>query len=112
TSLDGRETAPAGARPDLFLTPDGAPMNFMTAVTSGRSVGAPGLPRLLEEAHRRWGRLPWERLFRPAIALAEQGFSVSPRLHGLLAREEALKKDPVARAYFYGADGAPRAVGE
>jgi gamma-glutamyltranspeptidase/glutathione hydrolase len=109
-SLDGRETAPAAATPDRFMK-DGKPMRFMDAVVGGRSVGVPGAPRLLGEAHRRFGKLPWASLFAPAIRLAEQGFAVSPRLNGLLAKETALRADPRARALYYDEAGAPRPVG-
>src|SRR6266545_3814742 len=84
-AYDGRETAPAAARPDRFLDADGKPREFIDAVVGGRSVGVPGTLALLAEAHRRHGRLPWPRLFAPAIALAESGFPVSPRLNTLLA---------------------------
>jgi gamma-glutamyltranspeptidase/glutathione hydrolase len=112
TTLDGRETAPLAARPERFLGPDGKPVGFMAAVVGGRSVGVPGTVKLLEDAHKRWGKLPWADVLAPAIKLAEDGFAVSPRLNGLLGREQALKADPVARAYFYGADGKARDVGE
>lgn len=111
TTLDGRETAPRAARPERFLGADGKPMKFVEAVVGGRSVGVPGTVRLLEEAHQRWGKLPWPELFAPAIKLAEEGFAVSPRLAGLLALEKNLGKDPHASAYFYEADGKPKAVG-
>lgn len=110
-TLDGRETAPRTATPDRFLGPDGEPMEFMAAVVGGRSVGVPGTVALLEEAHGRWGRLPWERLFEPAIQLAEEGFAISPRLAGLLAEEEALDDDLRARALYFEADGTPKAAG-
>lgn len=110
-SLDGRETAPAAATPDRFLEAGGEPMEFMAAVVGGRSVGVPGTVRLLEDAHGRWGRLPWAHLFEPAIRLAEDGFRVSPRLAGLLAQEEVLADDPQARATFYEADGTPKVAG-
>jgi len=103
-AYDGRETAPAAATPDRFMQ-DGAPMSFRAAVVGGRSVGVPGTVRLLEVAHRRHGRLQWAALFAPAIALAEEGFAVSPRLHVLLAAERYLTQ-PRARAYFYAADGS------
>ena len=103
-AYDGRETAPAAATPDRFMQ-DGAPMSFRAAVVGGRSVGVPGTVRLLEVAHRRHGRLQWAALFAPAIALAEEGFAVSPRLHVLLAAERYLTH-PRARAYFYAADGS------
>ena len=110
-AYDGRETAPAAAGEGLFLAADGKPLPFQQAVVGGRSVGVPGTVRMLEMAHREHGKLPWAALFEPAIALAENGFRVSPRLNTLLREEQDLRKDPAAAAYFYGADGAPRAVG-
>ena len=110
-AYDGRETAPALADEKLFLGADGKPMPFYDAVVGGRSVGVPGTVRMLEMAHREYGKLPWAKLFEPAITLAEGGFKVSARLSSLLASEAHLKKDPVAFAYFYNADGSPLAVG-
>lgn len=110
-AFDGRETAPAGANEQLFLDEQGKPLPFMVAVASGRSVGTPGAVAMLAQAHRQHGKLPWARLFESAIALADQGFAVSPRLHTLLLAETALKNDPVAAAYFYRPDGQPHPVG-
>jgi gamma-glutamyltranspeptidase/glutathione hydrolase len=101
TTLDGRETAPAAATPTLFQNEAGEPLSFMDAVVGGRSVGAPGTPRLLEAAHRRFGKLAWKDLFAPAIRLAEQGFEVSPRLAAQIAEDAPrLARDPAAAAYF------------
>ena len=80
---------PPRRSPTGFIGPDGKPMPFMEAVVGGRSVGVPGTMRLLETAHKSWGKLPWPRLFEPAIRLAEEGFAISPRLNGLLAQEKA-----------------------
>ncbi len=110
-AYDGRETAPAAADERLFLGPDGKPLPFMTAVVGGRPVGVPGTVSMLALAHRAHGKLPWARLFEPAIRLAEDGFEVSPRLHTLLAAETALRAEPVAAAYFYRPDGTPHPVG-
>ncbi len=111
-AYDGREKAPAGAGPDMFLNGDGKPKKFFEAAVGGLSVGVPGLLRMLEMAHEEHGRLPWAKLFQPAIELARRGFAVSPRLNGLLARDRHLKTLPVGSAYFYDSGGAPRAVGE
>jgi gamma-glutamyltranspeptidase/glutathione hydrolase len=111
-SYDGRETAPAAARPDRFLGADGRPLAPRDAVVGGRSVGVPGLLRMLELAHREHGRLPWLRLFEPAIRLAESGFPMSPRLHRLLERERALREDPAARQLYYTESDRARPVGE
>ncbi|MGD8220284.1 gamma-glutamyltransferase [Pseudomonas thivervalensis] len=110
-TYDGRETAPAGATERLFLQADGQPMPFTAAQIGGRSVGIPGVLRGLELAHRKHGRLEWARLFEPAIALAEQGFAISPRLHALIASDPSLPGSPDMAAYFLNADGSPKAVG-
>ncbi|WP_043364533.1 gamma-glutamyltransferase [Belnapia sp. F-4-1] len=97
---DGRETAPAAASPSLFLR-DGQPMGFHEAAVGGRAVGVPGVLRMLEAVHKRQGRLPWAQLFAPAIAAAEAGFAVTPRLAAQIAADaERLRRDPQARAYF------------
>jgi len=110
-ALDGRETAPAAADETLFLQPDGTPMNFQQAVIGGRSVGVPGAVKMLEQAHWEHGKLPWKSLFQTAIHLADDGFPVSPRLHGLLQKDPALRDDPQAAAFYYQADGNPWPVG-
>lgn len=109
-AFDGRETAPAGARTDMFLE-NGKPLPFDEAVLSGRAVGVPGAVRMLETAHRQHGTLPWAQLFTPAITLAEQGFQVSPRLHTLLQTDPHLRKDPLAARFFYDAKGQAWPVG-
>ena len=110
-AFDGRETAPAAASESLFIGKDGKPMAFTDALVGGRAVGVPGTVRMLEMAHKQHGKLPWAALFQPAIALAEGGFKVSPRLNTLLLEAKNLKNDPVAAAYFYDAAGTARPVG-
>jgi gamma-glutamyltranspeptidase / glutathione hydrolase len=110
-AFDGRETAPAAATEKLFLKADGKRMKFFAAVVGGRAVGVPGVPRLMEEAHKKYGKLPWADLFVPAIKLAHNGFAISPRLHGLLKRDKHLPTQMTARAYFYDATGAALPVG-
>ncbi len=98
---DGRETAPGSVDGNLFVQPDGKPMDFMTAVVGGRSVGTPGAVRLLETVHQHAGRLPWASLFDPAIKLARDGFAVSPRLAKLVADDPVLAAEPTTRDYFF-----------
>ena len=109
-SFDGRETAPASATGDLFRKPDGELMSWPEAASGGLSVGVPGLLRMLELAHRKHGRLPWARLFEPAIQLAERGFIVSPRMAGSIAGNADLADFSAARIYFFD-DGAPLEAG-
>lgn len=111
TTLDGRETAPLDATPRLFQDEQGEPLKFFDAVVGGRSVGTPGTPALMAEAHARWGRAEWTSLLTPAIRLAEEGFAVSPRLAMLVAADAArLAVDPAAANYFL-PGGQPLAEG-
>lgn len=112
TTLDGRETAPLAATPTLFLDEDGAPLEFFEAVVGGRSVGVPGTPKLMETAHRLWGRSDWAGLFAPAIRLAEEGFAVSPRLAAMVAGDAPrLARFGPTAAYFL-PGGTPVQAGE
>jgi gamma-glutamyltranspeptidase/glutathione hydrolase len=111
TTFDGRETAPAAAKGDRFIGPDGKPMTYFQALVGGRSVGVPGVLRMLEMAHRRYGKLPWASLFEPAITLAQNGFPISAKLNGELSRDKLFPNDGTARAYFYEPDGTAKATG-
>lgn len=110
-AFDGRETAPAAANDKLFKTADGKTMRFYDGLVGGRSVGVPGVLRMLDMAHKQYGKLPWAALFEPAIKLADGGFVVSPRLATLLKSERHLKKDMTAAAYFFDGNGDPRPAG-
>lgn len=110
-SFDGRETAPSNASDARFLFQDGKAMPFYTAIDSGLGVGVPGVMAALEEAHERYGRLPWNKLFTPAIELARGGFAISPRLHALIARDPLLREKDKARDYFFDKDGNALPVG-
>lgn len=109
-TYDGRETAPSAARPDRFMTGD-QPNKLSEAIFGGASVGVPGTLRALEAIHKAHGRLAWAQLFGPAIALAENGFRVSPRLHLLLRWYGADRFAPAARRYFFDQTGSPRPAG-
>jgi gamma-glutamyltranspeptidase/glutathione hydrolase len=110
-AYEGRETAPAAATPDMFLDANGNPERFPAVAFGGLAVGVPGVMRMLELAHRDHGRLPWARLFTPAIELAENGFDVSPRLHFLLDRFKGFARADGFRSYFYDEQGEARPVG-
>jgi len=112
TTFDGRETAPMAATPTLFQDDEGEKLAFWDAVVGGLSVGTPGTVKLMYETHRSHGALDWAGLVQPAIDLAENGFEVSERLHQMIASdEERLSVHPDTRAYFFGEDGNPHAVG-
>ncbi len=101
-TLDGREIAPSLAGSSLFIGDNGKPLNFYDAANSGRSVGVPGLLKMLETLHKWQGKKTWSELFQPAIKLAEKGFIVSPRLHQMLENEKGrFNPDVAAKIYFY-----------
>ncbi len=112
TTLDGRETAPLDATPQLFQDESGAPLDFYDAVVGGRSVGTPGTPALMEMAHEKWGKTEWAELFSEATRLAREGFTVSPRLAALVAEdEEYLNRFQPTADYFY-PGGEPLQAGD
>lgn len=108
--LDFRECAPVGLRAEMFLDGQGAFVPERSLET-GLGVGVPGSPRGLFEFQRKLGRLPFETVTAPAIALARNGFAVDRWLAEDLADErEKLARHPGAAALFF-ADGAPLAEG-
>lgn len=110
TTYDGRETAPAEATPELFYE-NGRPLPFMDAVLSGRSTGAPGAVAALALAQERHGALEWSSLFGDAERLARDGFTVSPRLAGMIAGQ-GQARTRWATEYFTKPDGTRYVAGD
>ncbi|HEY5666292.1 MAG TPA: gamma-glutamyltransferase [Gammaproteobacteria bacterium] len=111
TVYSGRETAPAAAGPDMFLSDNGTPGSFLARQYGGLPVGVPGVMRMLELAHADHGRLPWAELFDPAIELAENGFEISPRLYFLLDRIAPDARAESFRAHYFDAAGNAHETG-
>jgi gamma-glutamyltranspeptidase/glutathione hydrolase len=112
TSFDGRETAPASATPGMFLDASGKPRAHFDAVPGGLSVGVPGVLAMLESAHKKYGRLPWAKLFEPAIRLSEKGFPVSEKLARTIRAYPQMEAMPDVKRYFYKKDGTPLSQGD
>jgi len=113
TAYDGRETAPRAAGPDLFLGPDGKPLSFVTAVLSGRSTGVPGVVGMLAQAQKEHGKAGWNTLFKDAERLADNGFTVSPRLAGMINSTRIPQgQAPDAVAYFTKPNGQRYQAGD
>jgi gamma-glutamyltranspeptidase / glutathione hydrolase len=110
--IDGREKAPDGATPEMFLDEHGKPMPMLEAVRSGRSTGVPGVIAMLSEAHARLGALPWKDLFQPAIRAATQGFRVPERLASYLSEGSPFPPTAQIRALFSRPDGSPLQAGD
>lgn len=112
TAYDGREAAPRGATPDMFLDEQGQPLPFADAVTSGRSTGVPGAIAMLGVAHEQHGRLPWSQLFRGVERTADEGFEVPKRLARFAGSQFRQATLPDARAMFGKPDGSTVQAGE
>jgi gamma-glutamyltranspeptidase/glutathione hydrolase len=113
TAYDGREVAPAGATPQLFLDDSGHPLKYFDAILGGRSTGVPGAIAMLEMAHKAHGRLPWSKLFIQAEGLAQNGFIVSPRLAGMIGLTEVPQPSSTdAVRYFTKTDGHRYGAGD
>jgi gamma-glutamyltranspeptidase/glutathione hydrolase len=111
-TYDGREKAPDAASPRWFFGPDGKPLPYRQAIPGGKSVGVPGNIRLMALAHGRHGRLPWAKLFEPAIRLARDGFALTPRgRNAILNSRDLAGLSAWGRANLFGPDGEPKAVG-
>ena len=112
TAYDGRETAPAGATPDMFLGPDGKPLPFATAVLSGRATGVPGAIAMLALAQAQHGKLPWSGLFGDAERLASEGFVVPRRMAAAANSTAVQAQTPDAARYFTKPDGTRIQAGD
>ncbi|MEI9890421.1 MAG: gamma-glutamyltransferase family protein [Caulobacteraceae bacterium] len=112
TSYMGREKAPMGATPTMFYGPDGRPMNFGAAILSGRSAGVPGVMKMLGDVHAAYGKTPWKDLFADAATLADDGFTISPRLGGWLEGGAPSLSAPDIVAYFTKPDGTRYKTGD
>jgi len=112
TSFDGREMAPQSATPGMFLDASGQPRGHGDAIPGGLSVGIPGVVRMLALAHKKYGKLPWAKLFEPAIKLADDGFPVGPKLARTIRSFARGASMPDLKAHFYHADGTPLNEGE
>jgi gamma-glutamyltranspeptidase/glutathione hydrolase len=112
TTFDGRETAPQSATPTMFLDASGQVRPKGQVIPGGLSVGVPGVVSMLEMAHKKYGRLPWAKLFAPAIKLARNGFPVGPKLANTIATDTAAAQMPDIKRTFFHADGTPYHQGE
>ena len=103
--FDYRETAPAAAQPTMFKKGDG--------VYNHRVVGVPGTVRGLALAHREFGKLPWKAVVLPAVALAENGFSLDAHhadsLNRVLAAATGFAE---LQRVFRAKDGGPWRAGD
>ena len=109
-AYDFRETAPAAASPEMFLS--GGVYDAARHHASHVAVGVPGTVAGLHRAWTDHGRLPWRRLVEPAVALARDGFVLTyARAASLAAALPRMSRYPASVAAFSD-DGAPYAAGD
>jgi gamma-glutamyltranspeptidase/glutathione hydrolase len=77
--LDYREKAPLKAHKDMYLDAQGNVIDNITLI-GGQAAGVPGTVAGFWEAHKRFGKLPWNEVVKPAIDLAANGFLPAPIL--------------------------------
>ncbi len=114
-AYDGRETAPAAATANYLRYIDDATNQappVPSARASGRSIGTPGVMRMLELAQGDHGKLAWKDLFGDGTKLASEGFTIGGRMAAAIASSaSSLKRDAEAAAYFLDASGNPKPLG-
>jgi gamma-glutamyltranspeptidase/glutathione hydrolase len=109
--VDSRERAPAQARADQFA-PEGLPMPFPLASTSGIAVGVPGTVRGVDTALKRWGTKKLADTLAPAIELAERGFRVNRFLAADIVNDHGRTRIHPETAAIFHPGGVPLAEGD
>jgi len=110
-ALDGRETAPAKARRDMFLR-DGKPQPHLSR-SGPLASGVPGALAAYDCAVRRYGRLCLRELLVPVADRAEEGFPLDAGYAARLKRAAAeLGRWEGSRAVLLKADGSPHEEGD
>jgi gamma-glutamyltranspeptidase/glutathione hydrolase len=103
-ALDFRERAPLKATRNMYLDAQGK-VRPNLSINGHLAVATPGTVAGLYEVHQRYGKLPWAEVVKPAIALAKDGFILSPQVtwRSITAyedRKQAILTNPAARAIF------------
>jgi len=78
TTLDYRETAPAKAHEKMYQNASGEVIENLS-FNGVLAVGIPGTVRGMEDAHKKYGKLKWSDLIKPAVELAKTGFTITTK---------------------------------
>ena len=110
--LEHREQAPASAHKAMFLGTDGKSIPSAERMTGANPVGVPGTVAGLFEAHKKYGKLKWARVLKPALELARQGFPISSNFELVLKDEWArISTFPETARVFGDGHGGPLKMG-
>ena len=108
--FNGRETAPINSFPEMFLDNDGNPQKFLDVVGTGLAVGTPGALHALKNAHQKYGKIKWQKLFGPAIKIAREGYPLNEKMYVNLKSIKHLSTSDGMKIYF-DHNGDPKKVG-
>ena len=109
---DGREEAPAGYTPDVFLDADGNPIPFGDRSLGGNPVGVPGTLAAVARALEEHGTLTLSEAMQPAIKLARDGYTIDDAFADTIAANaDRLAQFPASAAIYLNEDGSPKAAG-
>jgi gamma-glutamyltranspeptidase/glutathione hydrolase len=107
TTIDFREKAPLAASPTMFLDKSGS-LNGRINNDTSLAIGVPGTVAGLFLAHKKYGKLPWEKVVAPAIALAREGFPLTWALYNESKEiRESENSAAFIKSYFLGSDRIP-----
>jgi gamma-glutamyltranspeptidase/glutathione hydrolase len=111
TSFDGLAAAPSRTTPSLRTDVDGKILPREAVYHGGRSFAVPGTLPVLRMVHEHYGKLPWSKLFEPAVALAERGFPMPELMHRILLLDKIDPKTAPDLSLYFDASGAPLPIG-
>jgi gamma-glutamyltranspeptidase/glutathione hydrolase len=120
TTIDYRERAPGKSTPTMYLGADGKIDRSLTSY-GWLASGVPGTVRGLEMAHKKFGKLPWAEVVKPAADLATNGWQLSRALSRSInsqlrtdsaGRPGKMARFPTSVAAYGKKDGAAWAEGD
>ncbi|MBN3886318.1 MULTISPECIES: gamma-glutamyltransferase [unclassified Nostoc] len=103
-ALDFRERAPLKATRNMYLDAEGK-VRPNASINGYLAVATPGTVAGLYEVHHRYGKLSWQEVMKPAIALAKDGFVIGDvatwrSLQTNQSSKQALLNNPAVREIF------------
>lgn len=92
-SLVAREMAPAASYPEMYVN--------ISSLHGATTIAIPGEIKGYWELHQKYGKLPWRRLFEPAIELCKKGVPVTNFMWiSMLENEKILQEEPTLMGVF------------
>lgn len=110
-AIDGRETAPRLAHKNMYLRSGVADVKL--SQDGPLACGVPGQIAALKSVHSRFGALPWQDLFDPAIRAAHDGIAMSSAVAASIKSEEqVLRNFKSSTDVLFQRGGTPYSAGD